>query len=131
MYRAIQKTLVLALLVAVAGPVVAEELSEGAKAQLILSDELISLGRDRKDALLVITGVHLRNTITNDTIAPLAEVPSKEVLLEEAKALAGDRDDLVDLAEDVKAAESRGCYNLSGGTGSYSCGYTYDSGSYR
>ena len=99
----------------------ADEMSEGAKQQLELSDQLIALGRERKDAILVLAGAHLRNNITNDPIGEAGEIPDKADLMEEAKMLAGDRADLRGIADDIDAASSRGCYNWNGGTGSFSC----------
>jgi len=99
----------------------ADEMSEGAKQQMELSNQLIALGRERKDAILVLAGAHLRNNITNDPIGEAGDVPDKADLMEEAKMLAGDRDDLKGIADDIDAASSRGCYNWNGGTGSFSC----------
>jgi hypothetical protein len=102
-------------------PASADELTDGAKAQLALSDQLISLGRERKDAILILAGAHLRNNLTNDPIGDVGTVPEKDALLDEAKGFAGGREDLIGLADDIKAADSRGCYNWNGGTGSFSC----------
>jgi hypothetical protein len=99
----------------------ADEMSEGAKQQLELSDQLIALGRERKDAILVLAGAHLRNNITNDPIGEAGDIPDKADLMEEAKMLAGDRADLKGIADDIDAASSRGCYNWNGGTGAFSC----------
>jgi hypothetical protein len=99
----------------------ADEMSEAAKQQLELSDQLIALGRERKDAILVLAGAHLRNNITNDPIGEAGDIPDKADLMEEAKMLAGDRADLKGIADDIDAASSRGCYNWNGGTGSFSC----------
>lgn len=99
----------------------ADEMSEGAKQQMELSDQLIALGRERKDAILVLAGAHLRNNITNDPIGESGDIPEKAELMEEAKMLAGDRADLKGIADDIDAASSRGCYNWNGGTGSFSC----------
>ena len=97
------------------------ELSEGAQQQLQLSDNLIALGRERKDPILIIAGAHLRNTLTNDSIDGSGDIPSKSDLLAEAKSYANGRADLIGIAEDVDAASSRGCYNWNGGTGAFSC----------
>jgi hypothetical protein len=102
-------------------PAFAQEMSEGAKAQLALSDQLIAIGRERKDAILVLAGAHLRNNLTNDPIGEVGEVPDKAALMEEAKGYAAGREDLIGLADDIQAADSRGCYNWNGGTGSFSC----------
>ncbi|MCK5748295.1 hypothetical protein [Oricola sp.] len=99
----------------------ADEMLEGAKQQMELSNQLIALGRERKDAILVLAGAHLRNNITNDPIGEAGDIPDKADLMEEAKMLAGDRDDLKGIADDIDAASSRGCYNWNGGTGSFSC----------
>jgi len=99
----------------------ADEMSEGAKQQMELSDQLIALGRERKDAILVLAGAHLRNNITNDPIGEAGNIPDKSDLMEEAKMYAGDRADLQGIADDIDAASSRGCYNWNGGTGAFSC----------
>ena len=99
----------------------ADEMSEGAKQQMELSNQLIALGRERKDAILVLAGAHLRNNITNDPIGEAGGIPDKGDLMEEARMLAGDRADLKGIADDIDAASSRGCYNWNGGTGSFSC----------
>lgn len=99
----------------------ADEMSEAAKQQMELSDQLIALGRERKDAILMLAGAHLRNNITNDPIGEAGEIPEKADLMEEAKMYAGDRDDLKGIADDIDAASSRGCYNWNGGTGAFSC----------
>lgn len=99
----------------------ADEMSEGAKQQMELSDQLIALGRERKDAILVLAGAHLRNNITNDPIGEAGDIPDKSDLMEEAKMYAGDRADLQGIADDIDAASSRGCYNWNGGTGAFSC----------
>lgn len=96
-------------------------LSEGAQQQLQLSDQLIALGRERKDPILIIAGAHLRNNLTNDSIDDTGEIPSKGDLLAEAKSYANGRADLIGIADDVDAASSRGCYNWNGGTGAFSC----------
>lgn len=99
----------------------ADEMSDGAKQQLQLSDQLIALGRERKDAILLLAGAQIRNNLTNDAIGEPGDIPDKAALIEEAKALAGDRADLKGIADDIGAASSRGCYNWNGGTGSFSC----------
>ena len=99
----------------------ADEMSEGAKQQLELSDQLIALGRERKDAILMLAGAHLRNNLTNDPVGEPGEIPDKSALMEEAKEYAGGRADLIGIADDIDAASSRGCYNWNGGTGSFSC----------
>jgi len=99
----------------------ADEMSEAAKQQMELSDQLIALGRERKDAILMLAGAHLRNNITNDPIGEAGEIPEKADLMEEAKMYAGDRDDLKGIADDIDAASSRGCYNWNGGSGTFSC----------
>jgi len=96
-------------------------MSQGAQEQLTLSDQLIALGRERKDALLIVAGAHLRNNLTNDPIGDVGAVPEKDVLLDEAKTYAAGREDLIGLLDDVEADNSRGCYNWNGGTGSFSC----------
>lgn len=106
-------------------PAMSEErtatMSPGAQEQLVLSDQLIALGRERKDTLLIVAGAHLRNNLTNDPIGDVGEVPEKDALLEEAKSYAGGREDLIGLIDDIEADNSRGCYNWNGGTGSFSC----------
>ena len=98
-----------------------EVMSEGARQQLELSNQLIALARERKDAILLLAGAHLRNNLTNDPIGDPGDIPDKEVLIEEAKAYAGGREDLVGIADDIAAASSRGCYNWNGGSGTFSC----------
>ena len=99
----------------------ADEMSEGAKQQLQLSDQLIALGRERKDAILIIAGAQIRNNLTNDAIGEPGPIPDKAELMSEAKSYAGDRADLKGIADDIGAANSRGCYNWNGGTGAFSC----------
>ena len=104
-------------------PAMAEDtsMSPGAQKQLALSDQMIALGRERKDALLIVAGAHLRNNLTNDPIGEVGAVPDKDALLDEAKTYAGGREDLIGLLDDIAADNSRGCYNWNGGTGSFSC----------
>lgn len=96
-------------------------MSPAAKEQLSLSDKLIALGRERKDAFLILAGAHLRINLTNDPIGEPGDLSDKDALLEEAKTYAAGRQDLVGIADDIKAANARGCYNWNGGTGSFSC----------
>lgn len=97
------------------------DMSAGAQQQLQLSDQLIALGRERKDALLILAGAHLRNNLTNDALAEAGSVPDKADLMQEAKDYAQGRSDLIGIADDIDAASSRGCYNWNGGTGAFSC----------
>lgn len=111
------------MLVAVAFPAAAEQaaVSPGAQAQIALSDQLIALGRERKDAILIIAGAHLRDNLTNDPIVALVDLPEKGALLDEAKSYAAGNDDIIEIVEDIRAGNSRGCYNWTGGTGSFNC----------
>ena len=118
-------TLVACVVTAFGLPAMAEDsktsMSPGAQEQLALSDQLIALGRERKDTLLIVAGAHLRSNLTNDPIGDVGAVPEKDALLEEAKTYAGGREDLIGLIDDIEADNSRGCYNWNGGTGSFSC----------
>lgn len=122
MISALKMTLAACVIGACAWPAVAQQApSPGAQEQIALSDQLIAIGIERKDPILVIAGAHLRDNLTNDPIVPLATLPDKDALLEQAKAFAAGREDLVEMIDDIKAANSRGCYNWNGGTGSFSC----------
>ena len=74
-------------------------LSPAAMEQLALAEKLIALGRTNNDPLLLIAAAQIRNTVSDEPVG----------LPGERTSLAGDRQDLIGIADDIAAARSKGC----------------------
>jgi hypothetical protein len=84
-------------------------LSPAAMEQLALAEKLIALGRANNDPLLLIAAAQIRNTVSDEPVGLPDERTPQAALLDEAKSLARDRQDLIGIADDIAAARSKGC----------------------
>jgi hypothetical protein len=97
------------LLVLIAAPSLADDApSAGLIEQLELANKLIALGDARKDPLLLIAAARIQKSLDNQAIAaPAADAATRSVL-DRARLYAGNRKDLIGLADDVAAQKSKG-----------------------
>lgn len=90
----------------------APSLAEGANPsglieQLALANRLIALGDAHKDPLLLIAAARIQKGIDNQNISvPTVDVSTKSVL-DRARQYAGNRKDLIGMADDVAAHKSK------------------------
>lgn len=99
-------------------------ISAAAIDQLALANQLISLGDQRNDPLLLIAGAKLQKTLSAEPLKLSDKSFKTADVLARAKEMAGDRADLTGLADDVSAMGTKGTkiYNYSNG---YYTGTTY------
>lgn len=97
------------LLALIAAPSLADDApSAGLIEQLELANKLIALGDARKDPLLLIAAARIQKSLDNQAIAaPAADAATRSVL-DRARLYAGNRKDLIGLADDVAAQKSKG-----------------------
>lgn len=85
--------------------------SPGFMQQVMLSEDLIALGMERRDPILLLAALRLRATLDDTTVAAGSEFTDKETVLEAAKAAAAGQDALLGLIEDAATEKGRTfCY---------------------
>ncbi len=85
--------------------------SPGMMQQVMLSEELIALGMERNDPVLMLAALRLRATLDDTTVAAGAEFTEKDSVIEAAREAATGQDALLMMIED--AANEKGrlyCY---------------------
>lgn len=89
----------------------------GVLQQVMLSEQLIALGRERNDPVLLLAALRLRASL-DDTVTTLpAEFTDKASVIGAARAAAAGQDALLSLVEDAETEKSRTfCYPSWGRT---------------
>ncbi|MEM1317541.1 MAG: hypothetical protein AAGF29_04690 [Pseudomonadota bacterium] len=75
--------------------------------QIAMSEQLIALGKARKDAILVLAGIKLRSQLDGETAAVPTEMTSRDDAFAAAMEAAKGNDVLTGVVEDVQAEGSR------------------------
>ncbi|MWB77193.1 hypothetical protein GLS40_04070 [Pseudooceanicola sp. 216_PA32_1] len=89
----------------------------GMMQQVMLSEQLIALGMERDDPVLMLAALRLRASLDNTTVAPAEAFTDKDTLIGAAKAAAAGQDGLLSLIEDAETEKSRMyCYPSWGRT---------------
>ncbi|MDF1854100.1 hypothetical protein [Pseudooceanicola sp.] len=81
--------------------------SPGLMQQVILSEELIALGKERNDPVLMLAALRLRASLDDSTVAAADAFTDKDALVEAAKAAAAGQDALLIMIEDAATEKSR------------------------
>ncbi|OWU83624.1 hypothetical protein ATO6_17325 [Oceanicola sp. 22II-s10i] len=116
------KTLIASTLIsaALAAPLAAQDdpaPTPGMMQQVMLSEELIALGMERNDPVLMLAALRLRASLDDTTFAPGAEFTDKDTLVEAARAAAAGQEGLLTMIEDAATEKSRlYCYPSWGRT---------------
>lgn len=91
--------------------------SPGLMQQALLSEQLIALGRERNDPVLMLAALRLRASLDDTIVAPADSFTDKDSLLEAARAAAAGQDALLGLIEDAASEKGRTfCYPSWGRT---------------
>jgi hypothetical protein len=98
-----------AFLTAFAAPALAEDAGPNAAVmdQIVMSEKLIAAGTARKDAVLILAGIKLRDDLGGDMGTLPAETTSKEAAFTAARAAATGDDALLGMIDDIEAEGSR------------------------
>lgn len=84
-------------------------LSPNAMEQLVIANKLAALGEERKDPLLLLAAVRLRQGLSDDGVDNAAEGTGTEALLKKAKEISGGDAALNEIADSVSGMTARGC----------------------
>lgn len=89
----------------------------GMMQQVMLSEQLIALGMERNDPVLMLAALRLRSSLDDTVVAPAAEFTDKDTLLEAAQEAATGQEHLGYLLEDAAMEKGRMyCYPSWGRT---------------
>ena len=83
-------------------------ISPAAVEQIILAQKLAALGVARKDPLLLLAAAQLRGSLDQTQVPPAETFDSMDDILASAREFAQGRDDLLGIADDIAAGNSRG-----------------------
>ncbi len=100
----------------------AAALSTGMVEQINLVHKLIDLGDAKNDPIYLIAAAKLQKDLSVDTIAESKEKRDADSVLDRAIKLAGEREDISAIAEDIKAAKTKGYHGNYGNYTGYSFG---------
>ncbi|MEM6660655.1 MAG: hypothetical protein AAF666_00630 [Pseudomonadota bacterium] len=92
------------------GPALAEDPplpSPGVMSQVMLSEQLVAIGMDRNDPILLLAAMRLRGALDDKMYSAGDQFTGEEAMLEAAKAAAAGQDDMMGLIEDAAAEKSR------------------------
>lgn len=100
-----------------------QELSPGVMSQVVLSEQLIALGKERNDPVLLLAALKLRKSFTNKVLQVSDEWTTDAALDEAIDKVIGDNAELAEIAKDVRASKSRlaGYYCFTSTSGQLIC----------
>lgn len=98
-----------AFVTAIAAPGQAQDAAPNAAIldQIVLSEKLIAAGTARKDPILILAGIKLRDDLGGDMGTMAAEITSKEAAFAAARDAAAGDEGLIGLIDDTETEGSR------------------------
>jgi hypothetical protein len=85
-----------------------DKLSPAVVQQLELVNRLVALGDARKDPVLLLAAASIQKSLGTDNIGLPTQSTAPDAIIARAKAMAGDRKDVQELANSISGAQSKG-----------------------